>query len=65
MPITLPTIFLIVVAIAYLVALAFYPTLAWTRRRRLPFTVFAITFIALTPLGLPAPPRNSFACSPP
>ena len=48
------TIFLIVVAVAYLVALAFYPTLAWTRRRRLPFTVLAITFLALTPLGLPA-----------
>ena len=54
MPLTLTTIVLIVVAIAYLVAFAFYPTLAWTRRRRLPFTILAITFIALTPLGIPA-----------
>ena len=54
MPVSLTTIFFLVVAIAYLAAGAFYPTLAWTRRRRLPLTVLAITFIALTPLGLPA-----------
>ena len=31
---TLPVIFSVALAIAYLVALAFYPALAWNHRRR-------------------------------
>ncbi len=54
MPLHPPVLFLIILALEYLVALAFYPTLAWDRRRRWPLTVFAIGLIALTPLGLPA-----------
>ena len=36
---TLPAIFTVALAIAYLVAVAFYPVLLWNRRRRRPFGV--------------------------
>ena len=59
MSITLPVIFTVALVIAYLVALAFYPALAWNRRRRRPFTILAIVLIALTPLCIPATARFS------
>src|SRR4030095_12342010 len=57
MPLTIRGLFIVTVAVQFLVALSFYPTLTWSRARRLPITVLAIVLIALTPLVIPATAR--------